>query len=308
MLISVLCWIMACTESDGLHQSLAKLRQKHNEAQERIQQGDIQKGIEELRELNKEYPDSRALLESLLTAELQGEGEGEGDVLQVGYNRVKGAVQSNPGDAVLRLLQAKFHLATGNVALANSDLQVVLFNQQFHPWKLAQDSFLQRYQDVIDASLIPFALLQVLQVDIPNRILLGDPGEMRFAVMHLSDCAVSLSKVDLTVSLSPTRLQIQTERIDDVVKTTTMILSVQTQYPGEQQSVPIQLTCGERSISAKLPSFNIISLTDEPFVSKGGHLYIPSVNTLGNTQSTTGVYWEHYYNQVLVNKGAWSLE
>ena len=303
MLISVLCWMMACTEPDGLLQSVAKLRQTHSTAQEYIQQGDIQKGVEALRQLHKEYPDSKALLESLLTAELQGEG----DVLQVGYNRVKGAVQSNPGDAVLRLLQAKFHLATGHGTLANSDLQVVLFNQHFHPWKLAQDSFLQRYQDVIDASLIPFALLQVLRIDVPNRILLGDTAEMRFAVMHLSNCDLSLSKVDLTVQLVPTRLQIQTERIDDVVKATTMILSVQPKNSGAQLAVPIQFTCGERSISTELPPFNSIDLTDERLVSKGGYLYIPSVEFLEKTQSTTGVYWEHYYNQVLVNKGAWSL-
>jgi len=296
--------MMACTEPDGLLQSVAKLRQTHSTAQECIQQGDIQKGVEALRQLHKEYPDSRALLESLLTAELQGEE----DVLQVGYNRVKSVVQSNPGDAVLRLLQAKFHLATGHGTLANSDLQVVLFNQQFHPWKLAQDSFLQRYQDVIDASLIPFALLQVLRIDVPNRILLGDTAEMRFAVMHLSNCDLSLSKVDLTVQLVPTRLQIQTERIDDVVKATTMILSVQPKNSGAQLAVPIQFTCGERSISTELPPFNSIDLTDERLVSKGGYLYIPSVEFLEKTQSTTGVYWEHYYNQVLVNKGAWSLE
>ena len=126
--------------------------------------------------------------------------------------------------------------------------------------------------------------------------------------MHLSNCDLSLSKVDLTVQLVPTRLQIQTERIDDVVKATTMILSVQPKNSGAQLAVPIQFTCGERSISTELPPFNSIDLTDERLVSKGGYLYIPSVEFLEKTQSTTGVYWEHYYNQVLVNKGAWSLE
>ena len=304
MQISVLYWMMSCTESDGTFQSFAELRQHHHAAQQHIQEGNLQEGIEDFRRLHQEYPSSRALLESLLTAELQGQD----DVLQAGYSRVKEVVRLNPGDGVFRLIQAKFHLALGHASLANSDLQVVLFNQQFHPWKLAQDVFLEQYKDDIDASLIPFALLQVLRIEVPERLLLGDTGEMRFSVTHLSNCEPSLSKVDLNVQVVPIRLQIQTDRIDDVVTTTKMILSVKIQNGAEQTSVPIQFTCGERSISTQLPSFSIVDIADESTVSTVGHLVIPSVQQLSSVQPSTGVYWEHYYNQVLVDKGLWTFE
>jgi hypothetical protein len=304
MRISVLYWMMACTESDRRFQSLSDLRQQHHAAQQHIQEGNLQEGIEDFRRLHQEYPSSRALLESLLTAELQGQA----DVLRAGYSRVKEVVRLNPGDGVFRLIQAKFHLALGHASLANSDLQVVLFNQQFHPWKLAQDVFLEQYKDDIDASLIPFALLQVLQVEVPERLLLGDTGDLRFSVTHLSNCEPRLSKVDLNVQVVPIRLQIQTDRIDDVVTTTKMILSVKIQNGAEQTSVPIQFTCGERSISTQLPSFSIVDIADESTVSTVGHLVIPSVQQLSSVQPSTGVYWEHYYNQVLVDKGLWTFE
>ena len=67
MRISVLYWMMACTESDGTFQSFAELRQHHQAAQQHIQEGNLQEGIEDFRRLHQEDPYSRALLESLLT-------------------------------------------------------------------------------------------------------------------------------------------------------------------------------------------------------------------------------------------------
>ena len=159
-------------EAIGSHSQWSELRKEYQKAISLYHAKDYTAAVIDFRSLHSQYPHSRAVLEGLLMAELYSE-----QYVQDGYIRIQEYVQRHPGDMDFRLLQVKFHLHENELEQAHSDLELLLFNQTFHPWVLAQDPFLQAFKNEINLEHIPFDLIRLLDVGWPDSAIVGDTVE-----------------------------------------------------------------------------------------------------------------------------------
>lgn len=294
-------WACSGEEQSKQFTQWAAIRTQHEEAQLHIEQGDFT-AIQILRNLHQENPNSRAILESLLLAELQSNPIDRSE----GYQRVQAYMSRHKGDVAIRLVQAKYHLSHGQIESAKSDIQVLLFNQAFHPWVLAQDIFLLQYQDDLK-EILPFSRMQVLKMELPQRLLVGETVDFRVELLHLKTCTPSMPSVPLSVSLEPNKLQLYQEIVDDIVSKMTVVLSLTPNSEGLQTSLPIRFHCGKASVGMELSSFSVISLDQQNFVT-GGSLSFPSLATLQTQTATTGVPWQQYQNGIPIAEGYWDYQ
>ncbi len=291
--------VVSCTQQDQQLGELSKLYEGYQLAEQFLEKGELGKAVQKLREVNQRYPTSRAVLESLVMAEMKSESTTQ----QVGYQRIQSYIAKHPGDGQLRLAQAKYHLTRGFPSKANADLQILLFNKVFHPWVLAQDRDLQRHKHVLEESKLPFELIQPLSATISPRLIQGDRGEIVMETLHLSTCDLTVRTTNLQVDLHPKRIAVYREIVDDVVTKSKLVLHYDTASPGTQSNLSTQVECGDASLTVQLPPFEVLNLKSidaDPAEASFTNIEVPSIEQL---QRGSPIPWRMYQNQILLYQG-----
>lgn len=286
-------------ESERFHNELGKLHKQYLEAVLLYEQRQYDRSVSIFRSLHTQYPMSRAILEGVLLSEFESSTE-----FTVGYDRVKRYLAKKPGDADFRLLQVKYHLKSKNPVLANEDIELLLFNQSIHPWKLAQDPILTEYQSDIDNKQLPFDLITVVQFEAPKVVIMGDPFEMRLSVLHLNDCAVSVPAVSIDLHLEPTHLRLYEESVDDIVQKTTLVQGFQSLSATQSSSASMEVQCGNAKVNVVLPAIESVALKEVQGAVTTSSVEFPNVRLLPKQDS--GIPWSLYVNNIEVQAGFWT--
>ncbi len=296
--VSVVACTVGCTQQDQELTALSELYVEHQRAQQLLKDGQVAAAVHALRRVNQRFPKSRAVLESLLMAEMKGDGT----IQQVGYQRIQAYIASHPGDAQLRLVQTKYHLLMGLPSKANADLQILLFNKTFHPWVLAQDTDLQQHKEQLEQSKLPFGLIQPLSATMSPSLIIGDRGEIVVEALHLSDCELTFQTTNLQVALTPKRVTVYTDVVDEVVSKTKLVLQYDAVSAGTQSNLLTNVVCGTEVLTVSMPTFEVFSLnsTKDATGISIKNIEIPGLATL---ETRGSIPWRIYQNQVLVHQG-----
>lgn len=304
----MLVWLFVCCfqsetvkEAQQIHHDLAALHKQYLEGIRLYTSKEYTRSIDSFQELHTQYPNSRAVLEGLLLAELESSSQ-----FDIGYDRVKRYLERNPGDSAFRLLQAKYHLKSNKPSLANDDLEVLLFNQSIHPWQLAQDTFVRAYRQDLNNEKIPFDLIIVTQFEVPQVVVVGDPFEIRLSVLHLDTCAVQVSKATVGLNLEPVHLRVYEEDVDDIVQKTTLVQGFQSLAPAHSTLASMVVQCGEAEIEVALPAIQSIALQSVEKRNVTSIIEFPDVRLL--PKKDDGVPWSLYTNNIEVYNGFWTYD
>lgn len=303
---SLFYWLwMGCTQLDDVvqqhqevHVQLLTLREAYQKASSLYDEGLYPKAVQQFRELQLQYPNSRAVLEGLLLSELHDE-----ESHKAGYTRIQEYMSSHPGDVDFRLIQAKFHLKMGDFTKARDDLEILLFNQSIHPWVLAQDPFLRHHRDGIDSEKLPFGLIRLLEIELPTAAVVGDAIDIRVSFLHLSSCRPHIPPFDIGLDVVPKKLNVYQETVDSTVVKTTFVQSLINSSAAKSQPTAIQIRCGSASMDVTLPSVDVIDLISTPSTPKQSTLVFPDIESL--EQGDSGIPWTVYLNHVEAKRGLW---
>ena len=282
-----------------MHLQWSTLRSDYQKANALYKDRNFAEAVLEFRSLHSQYPKSRAVLEGLLMSELQSEED-----LSTGYIRIQKYVQAHPGDMEFRLLQAKFHLNQGAFEQGRADLELLLFNQAFHPWELAQDPFLRPFKSQIALEKIPFDLMHLLELEWPTASVVGDTNELRFSILHLSSCSPYAPSVEIDLTLESKRLSVYQETIDSFVTKTTFVQSFTNLSPANGVSGQLDVYCDTTRFSVQLPTVTVIDLDRTPLQKKPSRIAFPDVTELAEVED--GIPWTLYVNHVESDKGLWN--
>ena len=298
-------WI-GCSQTDEvvqqqmlLHAQWSTLREEFQQASSLYTQESYPQAVEQFRSLHTRYPNSRAVLEGLLLAELHHK-----ESLSVGYTRIQQYMLAHPGDVDFRLIQAKFHLQMDEVAKAKDDLELLLFNQSIHPWTLAQDPFLRHYQSKINLDKLSFELIRLLEVDVPTSTVVEDVIDIRVSFLHLSSCHPNIPPFEIGLDVQTKKLIVYQETIDTLVSKTTFVQSIITQSVGSSPSTTVQIQCDSEMVAFTLPSVSVISLHSDNPTTQLSTLTFPNLTQLEPAEQ--GVPWTVYINHVEAQKGFWN--
>ena len=282
-----------------MHSRWSTLRSDYQQAIALYKGRNFAESVVEFRSLHSQYPESRAVLEGLLMSELQSEED-----LPTGYTRIQKYVQAHPGDMAFRLIQSKFHLKQGAFEQGRADLELLLFNQAFHPWELAQDSFLQQFKSHLDLEKIPFDLMHLLELEWPTAAVVGDTNELRLSILHLSSCNPYVPAVEIDLTLDSKRLSVYRETVDSFVTKTTFVQSFTNLSSANDVSGQLDIVCDTTRFSVQLPTITVIDLDRTSLQEKPSSITFPNVTELVDVED--GIPWTLYVNHVEAGKGFWN--
>ena len=303
MLSSVL--FTACTVEPTFIEE-QELYQTFQRATKTLAQGNREDAVALLHSLHLKYPDSRAVLEQLLSVYV----DGSMDDLDVGLTLVDSFVLKHPGDSEIRIQRARLLLGLSRFDEAIKELQVVLFNRKIHPWILARDGTLRKFQEELAVLQLPFEGIVPIDVAIPTSVLLGDTGVIEIEALHSRQCGLEIEAFMFPFRVELTRLQVHTDMVDDVVQKTAIQLHVHWLEKGLVSSLVAQLKCGEDRIHLTQNTLEVLSVdsgpsaVDEPSISftaqgRGTVVVIPTVDVLKQDPQKIGVPWKSYVNGIL---------
>lgn len=247
--------------------------------------------------MHQQYPESRALLEELLLFEL----EGSPDVFQRGFSRVQQYLNRHPGDGIFRIHYVKFLLTRGHELEALDELRLVLHNGVVHPWALAQDDFFQqdKYLPIVD-KVIPVQGMQILNVNMPNAILVGQTALWELEVMHLSTCSLHLPAQYSQNNVSLVKLHRSTTTIDDVVQKSQLQLTWKGKLTGKLIPWNLQVKCGKHSIEYSIPSLTVVDVDIQEGAQKSSNtpmFWFPTYEKQHPSRTSDGVPLIEYLNE-----------
>lgn len=285
-------------EIEEAHHEWSRMKEDYDAATAFFREQRYQESINVLEPLHQQHPESKAILELLLLAELN-----DPESFQRGYQRIQSYMRRHPGDSDFRLLQTKFFLQAGEIQQANDSLAVLLFNRSFHPWVLAQDSVLRRYKDELSPAGLSFELVQAVGFDIPEKVLVGDVMDVRIDILHLKDCEPTVLPFEIQSKFRIERLALYHEDIDDVVQKTSMVLTLKALLASISGPIDMEVECESHKARLHFSGITIIDVGNADQRTELTTLTIPRWSDLEKMTGTTP--WVLYVNNVPIRTGFW---